>query len=107
MQSRTVNSSAVNRLNIRLNDFIKSRRLFRHQCARGSLLWQKVKKGLSGGRVQSVALRLICDREEEINAFITEEYWSIEAHLNQEGSKKLLEAKYVGKKDRITKEEDL
>ena len=69
------------------------------------LLWAKIKRGLSAGRVQSVALRLICDREEEINAFITEEYWSIEAHLNQEGSKKLLEAKYVGKKDRITKEE--
>ena len=69
------------------------------------LLWIKIKRGLSAGRVQSVALRLICDREEEINAFITEEYWSIEAYLNQDGSKKLLEAKYVGKKDRITREE--
>lgn len=69
------------------------------------LLWAKIKRGLSAGRVQSVALRLICDREEEINSFITEEYWSIEAFLKQDGSKKLLEAKYVGNKDKITKEE--
>ena len=40
------------------------------------LLWAKVKRGLSAGRVQSVALRIICDREEEINSFIPEEYWS-------------------------------
>ena len=45
------------------------------------LLWKKVKKGLSAGRVQSVTVRLICDREEEIKAFIPEEYWSIFAHL--------------------------
>ena len=60
------------------------------------LLWAKIKRGLSAGRVQSVALRLICDREEEINSFIPEEYWTIEAHLKQEGTKKLLEAKFVG-----------
>ena len=45
------------------------------------LLWEKVKRGLSAGRVQSVALRMICDREEEINAFIPEEYWNLEADL--------------------------
>ncbi len=45
------------------------------------LLWQKVKKGLSAGRVQSVAVRLICDREEEINAFVPEEYWTLTAVL--------------------------
>ena len=45
------------------------------------LLWQKVKRGLSAGRVQSVALRIICDREEEINSFIPEEYWTITANL--------------------------
>ena len=45
------------------------------------LLWAKVKRGLSAGRVQSVALRMICDREEEINAFIPEEYWNLEAEL--------------------------
>ena len=42
------------------------------------LLWAKVKRGLSAGRVQSVALRIICDREEEINSFIPEEYWSLD-----------------------------
>lgn len=63
------------------------------------LLWAKVKRGLSAGRVQSVALRLICDREEEINAFIPEEYWNLEAVLKQEGSKKLLSAKFYGDKN--------
>ena len=47
------------------------------------ILWAKVKRGLSAGRVQSVALRMICDREEEINAFIPEEYWNLEADLKQ------------------------
>ncbi len=60
------------------------------------LLWAKVKRGLSAGRVQSVSLRLISDREEEINAFIPEEYWNLEAVLKQEGSKKLLAAKFHG-----------
>ncbi len=63
------------------------------------LLWAKVKRGLSAGRVQSVALRLICDREEEIGAFIPEEYWNLEAVLKQEGSKKPLTAKFYGDKD--------
>lgn len=48
------------------------------------LLWAKVKRGLSAGRVQSVALRLICDREEEIEAFVPEEYWSITARLSED-----------------------
>ncbi|MFR3727610.1 type I DNA topoisomerase [Lacrimispora sp.] len=63
------------------------------------LLWAKVKRGLSAGRVQSVALRLICDREEEINAFIPEEYWNLDADLKQEGSKKILKAKFYGDKN--------
>lgn len=62
------------------------------------LLWQKVKKGLSAGRVQSVALRIICDREEEINSFIPEEYWSIEAVLKDESNKKIA-TRFVGTKD--------
>ena len=45
------------------------------------VLWAKVKRGLSAGRVQSVALRIIGDREEEINAFIPEEYWTLEAQF--------------------------
>ena len=60
------------------------------------LLWAKVKRGLSAGRVQSVALRMICDREDEINAFIPEEYWNLDAMLNVAGSKKPLDAKYYG-----------
>ncbi len=67
------------------------------------LLWAKVKRGLSAGRVQSVALRLICDREEDINAFIPEEYWNLDADLKQDGSKKTLKAKFYGDKNgRIT-----
>lgn len=62
------------------------------------LLWQKVKKGLSAGRVQSVALRIICDREEEINSFIPEEYWSIEAILKDKSNKKIT-TRFVGTKD--------
>ena len=66
------------------------------------LLWAKVKRGLSAGRVQSVALRIVCDREEEINAFIPEEYWSLDVSLNADGEKKSLIAKLVGKgKDKI------
>ncbi len=60
------------------------------------VLWAKVKRGLSAGRVQSVALRIICDREEEIGAFIPEEYWSLEAALSIEGEKKPLIAKFHG-----------
>lgn len=61
------------------------------------LLWAKVKRGLSAGRVQSVALRIVCDREEEINSFIPEEYWSLDATLNIEGEKKPIVAKLFGK----------
>ncbi len=59
------------------------------------LLWKKVKKGLSAGRVQSVAVKLICDRENEISAFIPEEYWSVDALLVQ--NRKSFTAKYYGK----------
>ena len=63
------------------------------------LLWAKVKRGLSAGRVQSVALRIICDREEEISSFIPEEYWTLDASFKLPGEKKPLVAKYYGKKD--------
>ena len=67
------------------------------------LLWAKVKRGLSAGRVQSVALRIIADREEEINAFVPEEYWTLDAHLKVEGEKKPLIAKFHGtEKKKIT-----
>ena len=60
------------------------------------LLWKKVKKGLSAGRVQSVAVRLICDREEEIENFVPEEYWTIIANLTKKGSKSTIKAKFHG-----------
>ena len=60
------------------------------------LLWAKVKRGLSAGRVQSVALRIIADREEEIGAFTPEEYWSMEVNLKAAGERKLLNAKFYG-----------
>lgn len=63
------------------------------------LLWAKVKRGLSAGRVQSVALRIIADREEEINLFIPEEYWTLDANLKVAGERKLLTAKFYGTED--------
>ena len=74
------------------------------------VLWAKVKRGLSAGRVQSVALRIICDREEEINAFIPEEYWTLDAELNIKGEKKTLMAKFHGDdkgKQTISKKEEM
>ncbi len=60
------------------------------------LLWQKIRRGLSAGRVQSVALRLVVEREREIEAFVSQEYWTIEAELNKEGEDLLFRAKLVG-----------
>ncbi|MDO5807815.1 MAG: type I DNA topoisomerase [Lachnospiraceae bacterium] len=65
------------------------------------LLWQKVKRGLSAGRVQSVALRIIGDREDEINAFIPEEYWTLDVMLTVPGEKKPLAAKFYGKDKKL------
>lgn len=67
------------------------------------VLWEKIKRGLSAGRVQSVALKLICDREEEINSFIPEEYWSVEASLKPNNNLKAVNFRYS--KDRISKSE--
>ncbi|MBB6732839.1 type I DNA topoisomerase [Cohnella zeiphila] len=72
------------------------------------LLWKKVKKGLSAGRVQSVAVKLIIDRENEIKAFVPEEYWSITAHLKKGGSS--FEAKFYsfrGEKKELHSEADV
>ncbi len=74
------------------------------------LLWAKVKRGLSAGRVQSVALRIICDREDEINAFIPEEYWTLDALLDVKGEKKPLCAHFYGttqEKKAISSKEEL
>ena len=63
------------------------------------LLWAKVKRGLSAGRVQSVALRIICDREEEISNFIPKEYYTLDVVLGVKGERKPLTAKFYGTKD--------
>ena len=60
------------------------------------ILWRKVRKGLSAGRVQSVATRIICDREQEIQAFVPEEFWVVTAELSEKGGKKTFEARYYG-----------
>jgi DNA topoisomerase I len=74
------------------------------------LLWEKVRKGLSAGRVQSVALRIICDREKEIEAFKPEEYWSIEGSFKEPEDGKIFTAKFYGKdreKINLTNEEEV
>lgn len=72
------------------------------------ILWKKIKKGLSAGRVQSIALKLIIDRENEINAFIPEEYWSIEGNFKK-GAKKFAGSFYGldGKKKKLHKNSDV
>lgn len=73
------------------------------------ILWAKVRKGLSAGRVQSVATRILCDREQEIMDFISEEYWSVEATLKGTDAKKKIAAKfhgYNGKKTELLNEGD-
>ncbi|MEE0958996.1 MAG: type I DNA topoisomerase [Lachnospiraceae bacterium] len=60
------------------------------------VLWSKVKRGLSAGRVQSVALRIICDREDEINSFIPQEYWTLDVPITPKGEKKPVIAKFYG-----------
>ena len=64
------------------------------------VLWKKVRRGLSAGRVQSVAVKLIVDREEEIEKFIPQEYWNIYAKLLDEKSKKVFEARLYGKENK-------
>ena len=70
------------------------------------LLWKKIKGGLSAGRVQSVALRIICDREEEIRNFIPEEYWTIDAKLETKDKKTFIAKFYGDKNDKIPLENE-
>ena len=86
------------KINMDLVDAQQSRRVLDRMVGYriSPVLWAKVKRGLSAGRVQSVALRIICDREDEINSFIPQEYWSIEAVLNIKGERKPLIAKFYG-----------
>ncbi|MGN0328235.1 MAG: type I DNA topoisomerase [Lachnospira sp.] len=86
------------KIDMNLVDAQQSRRVLDRVVGYGisPVLWAKIKRGLSAGRVQSVALRIICDRENEIDAFIPEEYWSMEAVLDVKGEKKPLIAKFYG-----------
>ena len=86
------------KIDMNLVDAQQSRRVLDRIVGYGisPLLWVKIKRGLSAGRVQSVALRIICDRENEIDAFIPEEYWTMEAVLNIKGERKPLVAKFYG-----------
>ena len=86
------------KLDMNLVDAQQSRRILDRMVGYSisPVLWAKVKRGLSAGRVQSVALRIICDREDEINSFIAEEYWSLDAILNVKGEKKPLTAHFYG-----------
>ena len=85
-------------LNMNLVDAQQARRMLDRMVGYtiSPLLWAKVKRGLSAGRVQSVALRIICDREDEINAFVPEEYWTLDVDLAVKGEKKPIVAKYYG-----------
>ncbi len=74
------------------------------------VLWKKVKRGLSAGRVQSVAVKLIVDRENEIDSFIPEEYWNLYVKLKEQKTKKQFEAKFFGingKKQEIHSQEEV
>ena len=85
-------------INLNLVDAQQTRRMLDRMVGYriSPLLWAKIKRGLSAGRVQSVALRIICDREEEINAFVPEEYWTLGVQLKADGEKKPFTASYYG-----------
>lgn len=100
------------KLNLSLIDAQQARRVLDRLVGYkiSPLLWKKVKKGLSAGRVQSVAVRLICDRENEIRAFVPKEYWKLTAKLNDPKSKKNFDARFYGtdkEKIEISNEEEM
>ncbi len=86
-------------LNMNMVDSQQTRRILDRMVGYriSPLLWNKIKRGLSAGRVQSVTLRLVCDREEEIASFVREEYWSLTGIFSAEQGKKPLEAAYYGR----------
>ena len=97
LKKRSQNISLAREIDMDLVDAQQARRVVDRVVGYkiSPVLWAKVKRGLSAGRVQSVALRIIADREEEINAFIPEEYWSLDANLKVKGERKLLNAKFT------------
>jgi len=95
-------------INLQLVDAQQARRILDRLVGYklSPLLWQKVKKGLSAGRVQSVALRLIVEREREIQAFKAEEYWIIEAQLSDKDTFIATAIEHNGKKLQITNKDE-
>lgn len=89
-------------INMNLVDAQQARRMLDRMVGYeiSPLLWAKVKRGLSAGRVQSVALRIICDREEEISNFIPQEYYTLDVILHVKGEKKPLTAKFYGDQEK-------
>ena len=100
------------KLNMKLVDAQQTRRILDRLVGYkiSPILWRKVRKGLSAGRVQSVAVRMVVEREREINAFVPSEYWSIEAELKKKHAKEKFRAELVGsgknKKISIASEEE-
>ncbi len=93
--------SAPRKINIDLVDAQQARRVLDRLVGYklSPFLWKKVRRGLSAGRVQSVAVKIIVDREREIRAFVPEEYWTIDAKLCQKGATKAFDAKFYGNAD--------
>lgn len=89
-------------INVNLVDAQQARRILDRLVGYeiSPVLWKKIKWGLSAGRVQSVALKIICDRENEINEFVPREYWSIESKLNKQGDKKSFTVKLTTKNNK-------
>lgn len=89
-------------INVNLVDAQQARRILDRLVGYeiSPVLWKKIKWGLSAGRVQSVALKIICDRENEINEFVPKEYWSIESKLNKQGDKKSFTVKLTTKNNK-------
>ncbi len=99
--TKTAVTSAIKKprkLNLDLIDAQQARRVLDRLVGYkiSPLLWKKIRKGLSAGRVQSVSVRLICDREEEIVSFVPEEYWTLNAKLTDVNSQNTFEAKFYG-----------
>lgn len=95
--------AAPRRINIDLVNAQQARRILDRVVGYklSPFLWRKVRRGLSAGRVQSVAVRLIVDREEDIRKFVSEEYWTLDAKLSGKGSRKVFSAKFHGKDKKI------
>ena len=104
-ETKTIKEAIANPslINMDLVDSQETRRIYDRVIGfKLSKLLQKKIHSKSAGRVQSIALRMICDKEKEISAFVPEEYWSLDASIQVAGEKKPLVAKYYGKDEKET-----